>query len=257
MIDKKLLKRFKYFQETPAQKFREETTIDEFKKFIPRDKYPKAWIDVNFKGYPRFEKVKLPDTKMLGINYGDLANRHSYRIYSGEAIHINELSTILGWSVGLRYTQEKRDIGNRFYPSAGGRYPVEVYPVVFNVEGLKPGVYHYHLKDYSLEYLWTDKGFPENFFNNFEQVGMVSKASVLLVMTGVFARNEIKYGAKGYRFTYVDCGSITMLISLIVESLGLGSCAIGGFLRKLDRMIGVDGKNESTCLCLTIGRKRQ
>lgn len=39
------------------------------------------------------------------------------------------------------------------YYSAGNRHPIEVYPVVAAVKGVEPGLYHYNVKDHSLELL--------------------------------------------------------------------------------------------------------
>ena len=39
----------------------------------------------------------------------------------------------------------------RTSPSGGGLHPVEAYPLIRNVEGIKPGLYHYDARDHALE----------------------------------------------------------------------------------------------------------
>jgi len=50
-----------------------------------------------------------------------------------------------------------KDVGSnwdetkRFYPSAGARYPLEIYPIIFSSSDLEQGIYHYNSRDHSLE----------------------------------------------------------------------------------------------------------
>jgi hypothetical protein len=45
----------------------------------------------------------------------------------------------------------EREVKLRAYPSSGALYAVEIYPLVFRVEGLDPGVYHYRAVENELE----------------------------------------------------------------------------------------------------------
>ncbi|MDF5808502.1 hypothetical protein P4123_14470 [Pseudomonas aeruginosa] len=40
-------------------------------------------------------------------------------------------------------------------PSGGSLHPVEVYPIVLNVDGIERGIYHYSVRRHGLERLWT------------------------------------------------------------------------------------------------------
>ena len=71
-----------------------------------------------------------------------------------------ELSVILYYSCGIKNfkkysndVDELIDKSKRFYPSAGARYPLEVYLGVFNVKNFFPGIYHYNVKWNTLELL--------------------------------------------------------------------------------------------------------
>ncbi|OGY16575.1 MAG: hypothetical protein A2785_03210 [Candidatus Chisholmbacteria bacterium RIFCSPHIGHO2_01_FULL_49_18] len=257
MINKRLLKRFKFFQRTSSQIYREVTKLDEFRKEIPVEKYPLPWTKVYYKGYPKFEKIRLIKPRKLLINEKVFRSRESYRSYSGKSLSLAQLATLLYYTAGLK-DNTAQDIGNRFYPSAGGRYPIELYPVIFNVSGLKHGIYHYHLKTNSLEYLWIPRKFPDAFTECFQQKGMVKMSSVLLLFTACFGRTEIKYGPRGYRHIMINVGSMQQNVYLICAYLGIGCCSIGGYLdKKMNALLDVDGLTESTVLAVTIGTKRR
>ena len=38
----------------------------------------------------------------------------------------------------------------RPYPGGGARYELEIYPVIYRCDGIKPGVYHYHPLEHQL-----------------------------------------------------------------------------------------------------------
>ncbi|MFC4124696.1 SagB family peptide dehydrogenase [Nocardia rhizosphaerae] len=52
-------------------------------------------------------------------------------------------------------TARTRDDGSRPYPSGGGAYELEVYPLVRNVAGLDHGLYHYDSTDHALRLVAT------------------------------------------------------------------------------------------------------
>ncbi len=59
--------------------------------------------------------------------------------------------------------------------------------------------------------------------------GLWQNAAGLLVLTGVFARTQIKYGERGYRFVLLDAGHLGQNILLACEDLRLAAVPLGGF----------------------------
>ncbi|MEA3248706.1 MAG: nitroreductase, partial [Nanoarchaeota archaeon] len=69
---------------------------------------------------------------------------------SDNPISFSEFSKVLG---SCRIVDSKRKPERRTYPSGGARFPVEIYAVSYNVDGLDNGAYHYNMRDKCLEML--------------------------------------------------------------------------------------------------------
>lgn len=244
-------------KKSDSQIFHEATKLTNFSTESRPAVIPKSWTQVFYKGYPRFEKFPLPRAIDLNkISLGKIMRfRHSEREFSKRDVSLSDLSSLLFYTAGLKNLRSN-DSGNRFYPSAGARYPNEVYPVIFNVEEQKMGIYHYHLRTHSLEYMWDFPNFEKIILSTFNQE-WINKASLLLAITAVFGRTTMKYEDRGYRHVLVDTGHFCQNIYLICEALGLGCCSIGGFIDdKLNSLLDVDGQEESVIIVVAIGTKK-
>src|SRR5574340_59920 len=83
--------------------------------------------------------VSLPAPPMAGTMSLEeaLAHRRSVREFSAGALTLAEISRLVWAAQGVT------DSERRTAPSAGATYPLEVYLVAADVEGLVPGVYRY------------------------------------------------------------------------------------------------------------------
>lgn len=153
------------------------------------------------------------------------------------------------YTAGINYIDQKI---KRFYPSGGARYPLEVYPLIFSVNGIKPGLYHYHVKTNSLELLQSPIS-KINVFKQFNQ-SWLKNSSVLLLITAVFDRTENKYKNRGYRHILTEYGHMAQNTYLIGSSLNVGVCSIGGFVDMgLNKIIDIDGIDESVIGVIALG----
>ena len=73
--------------------------------------------------------------------------RRSVRSYTKDPVTIEEVSQLLWAAYGITYTREGLPEfirgGFKTAPSAGARYPLELYIVAGDVKGLLPGIYWY------------------------------------------------------------------------------------------------------------------
>jgi len=207
-----------------------------------------------FKEYPSAPTIKLPEPKPLGKMSLEeaLQRRRSIRDYSQAPLSLEELSLLLHLADGITLWQY--GIGFRTAPSAGALYPIEIYPVVNRVEGLKPGVYHYNVRLHALELL-KEGEFGAEMVQYCAGQEMPKTAALTLILTAIFQRTRWKYRERAYRYVLLEGGHIGQNVYLAATAMGMGACAIGAFLDDhINRLIGVDGKEEAVIYVLTVGK---
>jgi len=176
-----------------------------------------------------------------------ITSRHSTRDYASRAMTEAELSRVLALTGGL--VAERR----RSHPSSGALYPLEVYPVVHNVEGVERGVYHYAIEDHGLEQVRAGDFRGEVVRQALEQE-FLGSCGVVLFLTVIFQRMRFKYKDRTYRYGLIEAGHLGQNAYLAANSLGLGACAVGAFLDdEINAMLGVDGVEEAAIYMLAVG----
>ncbi|MFJ6863386.1 putative peptide maturation dehydrogenase [Streptomyces termitum] len=129
-------------------------------------------------------------------------------------------------------------------PSGGGLHPTGAYLVVRNVEGVDPGLYHYHPVDHVLERL-PDPDEPLEAFARRALAGQhwFSDAPVLAVLAPRYARSFWKYRrhAKAYRALLLDGGHLSQTLYLSATELGLGAFVTSAINEvDIERAFGLD-----------------
>ncbi|MGO1071093.1 putative peptide maturation dehydrogenase [Lysobacter sp. CA199] len=111
-------------------------------------------------------------------------------------------------------------------PSAGGLHPTEAYLIVQNVEGVAPGLYHYHSLDHALEPLPA----PDRPLAEFAAAALAGQhwfadAHAMAVLAPRYARCFWKYRRhpKAYRALVLDSGHLSQTLYLSATELGLGA----------------------------------
>lgn len=207
-----------------------------------------------YKKIPDCKKIKLPEPKENGKTALDfcIKKRKSIRDFSEEPIDLIQLSYLLWVSTGIQRKEHGYEF--RTAPSAGALYPIETYIVVNNVLKLERGVYHYSIKDHTLEEMKLGD-FSIKTANGALGQEMCARAAVVFIWTSIFQRSKWKYGQRAYRYIYLDAGHIAENLALASTGLGLGSCQIGAlFDDEINEIVDVDGKNESTIYMSVIGK---
>ncbi len=233
-------------------KIRDSTPV---KKTDP-ETWPEAWKKVFYKAYPRLDQILLPEPTKRKYDLREaLMQRKSTREFSKEPVNLSVFSDLLYYSAGMtNFLKKEKLTTKRFYPSAGARYPLELYPFAFNVEKIKSAVYHYHIKTHSLELL-LGKPFFQRTMRQFSQP-WIRKSAALLVISAIFDRTQGKYKDRGYRHVMTEYGHMAQNIYLLSSASGLGCCSIGGFVDDgLNEILDIDGIDESVVGVVAIGKK--
>jgi SagB-type dehydrogenase family enzyme len=212
-----------------------------------------------YKSYPRNEKVRLlPWKGGEAPLFTTLANRHSTRSFTGRPISLSQLSRIVYYTWGRISTYKTPEFGQLLHktsPSAGARHPIEAYAIINRVYGLDSGIYHYSVKDHSLELL--KKGdFRKKCVTLTAGHAWMEKCSVLFIMTAVVARTAWKYRIpRVYRAFLLDAGHLSQSFLLVSTALGLGACCVGTISDlAMEKELGLDGITETVIFAVGVGQ---
>ena len=188
------------------------------------DDVPITHTHVFHKEYPRLIKIELPHVEPDGEFYELLYSRESTREFSGKSIELKKIAMILN-SCGI--SDLNRHPERRTYPSAGARFPIEIYLISFNVLNIDPGIYHYNMRKKYLEQLLV-----KNLKKNEQKLcsSYIENASAVLIFTTVISRSEVKYGVKAYPYSLIEVGHMCQNIQLSCKKYDVHSCPIGGFV---------------------------
>ncbi len=214
--------------------------------------WPDEWKTIEYKDYPRLKKVILDAAESGNALFSAIRSRASRRDFTQRKVSLDQLSSLLQYSCGITRTDQTREL--RAQPSGGARFPVEVYPLVFvGTDTLPAGVHHYNVRDHALEVL-LEKDFSHEDLSQLFSYDWAQRASLALVLTAVFDRNQRKYGERGYRQILIEAGAIVQNAYLVAGELGLSCCAIDGVDEPaIERLIDIDGHTESVICTIVIG----
>ncbi len=207
-----------------------------------------------FKEYPNAPRVKLeiesfPETSSL---FQILAERRSKRNYRRFEISKEEISLLCFATQGV--TAIAGSYLLRTAPSAGALYPIETYLAVNFSSEIAPGLYHLNIREFSLERL------AEGYFGDIlKEIALgqafLSTASVVFIWSAVLRRTMSKYGERGLRYVFLDCGHICQNLLLACTALGLKACPVGAFFDEdLNDLLHLDGEEETVIYLATIGK---
>lgn len=229
-------------------------------KYI-RNKLPRHVLDwgnkpKTYKVYSdAIKKIKLPEPEFDPIIpfWGVIKNRHSTREFTTEPISLMELSLFLFGMSGLNRIFPQYAF--RTVPSAGGLYPIETYPVINNVTSLERGLYHYNIKEHSLNFL-KEGDFRGEVARGCLDQNIAFTSAINFVWTAIIGRSQWKYLQRCYRYIYLDAGHIGQNFYLIAQALGMGACTIGALYDdELNQFLEIDGKGETVIYVGVVGKK--
>jgi SagB-type dehydrogenase family enzyme len=194
-------------------------------------------------------RVPLPAPALPPLSLDEaLRTRRSTRRFGDRPVELEHLATLLWSAYGVVPGGGRTP--RRASPSAGGLYPLELFVLSRNVDGIATGVYHYDPLDQALERMpVTTDGVELS-----PLVDELETAAAIVILTAVFWRSRFKYGLRGYRFTLLEAGHVAQNLVLAATALGLGSIVLGGFYdARVDAVLALDGVDESTLIMVSLG----
>jgi SagB-type dehydrogenase family enzyme len=162
---------------------------------------------------------------------------------------LDDLDTVLRYVFGCHgYAGRGEGIAciKRTSASAGGLHPIIAFPIVSDVEGVPPGVYHYNADDHSLALLeGTTREQAHELAAEF-MCGQCyfGEAHVSFVLVARFNRNHWKYRRhpRAYAGILMDAAHLSQTLYLVAAELRLGAYfTLGINGRDIEARLGLDG----------------
>jgi putative peptide maturation dehydrogenase len=203
--------------------------------------------------------VPLPAPARDGPLHDLLLRRRTTRGFDPErAMTAQELGVVLASTFGCHgYLPLGSDLVvlRKTSPSGGGLHPTEAYPLVRDVDGVEPGLYHYDVARHALEPVAALPAADVSELAVRLAAGQpyAGDAHALVVLTSRFGRNFWKYRQhdRAYAVLLMDAGHLSQTFYLVCADLGLGAfvtAAING--ADAEEALGIDGFNEGAiALC--------
>ncbi|MYS83521.1 SagB family peptide dehydrogenase [Embleya scabrispora] len=177
---------------------------------------------------PDLDLVRRADPSLTEV----LEGRRSIRVHDDAApLTLDRLGEFLYRSARNRaiFHEERQEIGDRPYPSGGRCHELELYPLINNVEGVAPGLYHYDPQGHRLERVAE----PGPAVHRLSEVAratslMATPPQVVLVVSARFGRVMWKYQTMGYALVLKHVGVLYQTMYLVAGAMGLAACGLGG-----------------------------
>jgi SagB-type dehydrogenase family enzyme len=146
-----------------------------------------------------------------------LRTRRSVRSFTEQPLDDDVIARLLWAAQGQTVAT-----GGRTAPSAGALYPIELYRATAD------GLARYVSSHDAIEPITSEDRRGAIAVATGGQAAAMH-APLLVVITGVVARTEAKYGARAERYVHLEAGHVCQNLLLEATALGLGAVPIGSF----------------------------
>lgn len=168
-----------------------------------------------------------------------------HRVFGAQATH-----TLAPGAVALKKNS----------PSGGGLHPIEAFLLVQRVEGLAPGLYHYHSTAHALEpmQILSAESVAPMAHELVAGQAWFANAPVHILMAARFKRNYWKYRnhAKAWRVIQLDAGHLSQNLYLSATEFGYGAFVTGAINDECaERLFEFDGLGTGAIAVCGFGRR--
>lgn len=190
------------------------------------------------KDIPPGEVINLATPDLTTINKQDISltealeNRKSLRNYGEKKLQLEQISELLYRTCRVKSVSEEPDGSEtawRVYPSGGATYPLEVYMLIRECDGLESAAYYYDARKHRLirvnnlnEYALRMLGDARNAMGKREQ-----DVPILFCMGARIGRMSWKYQSLAYVNIVKEAGALMQTLYLVATAMNLAPCALG------------------------------
>ncbi len=199
------------------------------------------------------QRLRLPKNASTTALDALLDRRVTCRNYDrSRKLSLEQFSAVLHRVFGARAVDDYApgvQLMKKGVPSAGGLHATEAYLIVQHVEGIAPGLYHYHPVDHALETIAAlDAAAAATLTKRCVAAqSYFVDAHVIVIPTSRFRRNFWKYRnhAKAYRALILDVGHLSQTLYLAATELGLAAFVTAAINEvEIEQAFGLDPLEE-------------
>lgn len=189
-------------------------------------------------------QLNYPKDKLFEI----MAGRYSAREYHAYPLPEKALSSLFSCFAQME--------NHRLLPSAGGKYPIEVYALCFHVKGKlnqKIVYYNHNLNALSIIGNCMEWQHIEKYMNT---AGIIrGNPSILFLFVAFPGRMVAKYGERGGRFLLIEAGQYLQNLNLRIVHEKLKAVELGGIYdREMINMLKLENTDAIIPLGLICGK---
>lgn len=216
---------------------------------IPKDQslWPLEWKTIAYKKYIFFKPIPL--LKAGNSLFRELLSKRRSSV--GHILTnkptLEKVSHILRCGYGLQEDGASGREENRTVPSGGRLYPLEIYLLIFkDIPGCKAGMYHYGVRDHSLEPISFDVLSKNEILSFSPQQKWLEETNGMICIASVFSRSVYKYGSRGYRYILLEAGHAAQNMLVAGTENNINIIPIGGVEElNIEKRLGLNSSLEN------------
>ena len=185
-----------------------------------------------------------------------LSARRSCRSFAPRSMALEALGELLAAAAGVTERATiSEGIGflRRGAPSAGGRFPLDTYAFIRDVEGLADGIHRYDPLAHDLSEI-ARADVATVLRGMLYAYPFVHGANAVVAFVATFARTQDKYGPRGYRYILLEAGHCAQSLCLRATELEVATLCIGGFADgEVNRVLALDPREAGVVYMVAAG----
>jgi SagB-type dehydrogenase family enzyme len=224
-----------------------------------RRKFKASPMPPPVKRYRGARSLELPRVEVGGAFPKILLDRRTWREFSRRAVTRGDLSTLLDLTWRIQHWRRipgRGRLPRKTSPSGGSLHPIELYVLARNIDGVRPGLYHYAADRHRLELLRAGAT-RRQIVSYLPSQAWFGDAAAVMLMTAVFPRTQWKYEfPRAYRVILAEAGHLCQTFCLTATWLGLAPfCTMALADSRIEKDLGIDGITESVLYAAGVGRR--
>jgi SagB-type dehydrogenase family enzyme len=193
------------------------------------------------------DRIELPEPSLSGeVSLEQvLAERRSHRSFIPTTLPRSVLGQLLWAAQGV----SDRASGKRTAPSAGAKYPLEIYAF------LPSGVYRYLPREHALKRI-ASADLRSFLWDEVYRRDSLKTAAAAFVIGAVVQRTRTRYGKNAEKYVHMEAGHAAQNLLLQATALGWGGVGMGAFhSRKLKKRLRLS-RDISLLYLIPVGKTR-